>query len=147
MLSLDSSETPFLYRRSEVPKAKVCRIFFFFSFENVWILYNMKSFVVNDLQFSYYVTIRVVLSLPPSRFVSRNWNMWEVENFKDTSVNIHSRLAGVNSKYVPFICKYNPYPTAFPYGNGMVLHFYQQQESSTTKTVHKVINKGLKTYV
>ena len=41
----------------------------------------------------------------------------------------------------------NPYPTAFPYGNGMVLHFYQQQESSTTKTVHKVINKGLKNYV
>ena len=42
---------------------------------------------------------------------------------------------------------FNPYPTAFPYGNGMVLHFYQQQESSTTKTVHKVINKGLKTYI
>ena len=41
----------------------------------------------------------------------------------------------------------NPYPTAFPYGNGMVLHFYQQQESSTTKTVHKVINKGLRAYV
>ena len=41
----------------------------------------------------------------------------------------------------------NPYPTAFPYGNGMVLHFYQEQESSTTKTVHKVINKGLKAYV
>ena len=41
----------------------------------------------------------------------------------------------------------NPYPTAFPYGNSMVLHFYQQQESSTTKTVHKVINKGLKAYV
>ena len=40
-----------------------------------------------------------------------------------------------------------PYPTAFPYGNGMVLHFYQQQESSTTKTVHKVINKGLKAEV
>ena len=40
-----------------------------------------------------------------------------------------------------------PYPTAFPYGNGMVLHFYQQQESSTTKTVHKVINKRLKAYV
>ena len=46
-----------------------------------------------------------------------------------------------------YISLYNPYPTAFPYGNGMVLHFYQQQESSTTKTVHKVINKGLKTYV
>ena len=41
----------------------------------------------------------------------------------------------------------NPYPTAFPYGNGMVLYFYQQQESSMTKTVHKVINKGLKAYV
>ena len=41
----------------------------------------------------------------------------------------------------------NPYPTAFPYGNGIVLHFYQQQESSTTKTVHRVINKGLKAYV
>ena len=41
----------------------------------------------------------------------------------------------------------NPYPTAFPYGNGTVLHFYQQQESSTTKTVHKVIKKGLKAYV
>ena len=45
------------------------------------------------------------------------------------------------------IYEVNPYPTAFPYGNGMVLHFYQQQESSTTKTVHRVINKGLKTYV
>ena len=43
--------------------------------------------------------------------------------------------------------KFNPYPTAFLYGNGMVLHFYQQQESSTTKTVHKVIKKGLKAYV
>ena len=49
--------------------------------------------------------------------------------------------------YFPFILIINPYPTAFPYGNGMVLHFYQQQESSTTKTVHKVINKGLKAYV
>ena len=47
----------------------------------------------------------------------------------------------------PYNKYYNPYPTAFPYGNVMVLHFYQQQESSTTKTVHKVINKGLKTYV
>ena len=53
-------------------------------------------------------------------------------------------LKGTNDLLVPII---NPYPTAFPYGNGMVLHFYQQQESSTTKTVHKVINKGLKAYV
>ena len=42
---------------------------------------------------------------------------------------------------------FNPYPTAFPYGNGTVLHFYLQQGSSTTKTVHRVINKGLKAYV
>ena len=48
---------------------------------------------------------------------------------------------------MPQTRSYNPYPMAFPYGNGMVLHFYQQQEGSTTKTVHKVINKGLKTYV
>ena len=57
----------------------------------------------------------------------------------------------VRTKNVPVVIgalgTINPYPTAFPYGNGMVLHFYQQQESSTTKTVHKVINKGLKTYV
>ena len=52
-----------------------------------------------------------------------------------------SRSCPPSSAYI------NPYPTAFPYGNGMVLHFYQLQESSTTKTVHKVINKGLKTYV
>ena len=54
------------------------------------------------------------------------------------------------SERIEIIClssRINPYPTAFPYGNGMVLHFYQQQESSTNKTVHKVINKGLKTYV
>ena len=52
-------------------------------------------------------------------------------------------LCGQNVEFV----NVNPYPTAFPYGNGMVLHFYQQQESSTTKTVHKIINKGLKAYV
>ena len=50
-------------------------------------------------------------------------------------------------KLVDLNSVFNPYPTAFQYGNGMVLHFYQQQESSTTKTVHKVINKGLKAYV
>ena len=59
-------------------------------------------------------------------------------------LNTEKKISGRNS------CPYRnniPYPTAFPYGNGMVLHFYQQQESSTTKTVHKVINRGLKTYV
>ena len=53
----------------------------------------------------------------------------------------------VNKCTSSFPCFLNPYPTAFPYGNGMVLHFYQQQESSTTKNVHKVINRGLKTNV
>ena len=56
-------------------------------------------------------------------------------------------VAGFQIAVIPSVPNINPYPTAFPYGNGMVLHFYQQQESSTTKTVHKVINKRLKTYV
>ena len=60
-------------------------------------------------------------------------------------MTIYSKGKEVNAIVATY--KYNPYPTAFPYGNGMVLHFYQQQESSTTKTVHKVINKGLKAYV
>ena len=61
---------------------------------------------------------------------------WQFKNgLQKTQILLYTRL------------QFNPYPTAFPYGNGMVLHFYQQQESSTTKTVHKVINKGLKTYV
>jgi len=59
------------------------------------------------------------------------------------------RIVWVYGDFSPILCMgiFNPYPTAFPYGNGMVLHFYQQQESSTTKIVHNVINKGLKTYV
>ena len=56
-------------------------------------------------------------------------------------------IVSAHGKTKAYLHRFNPYPTAFPYGNGMVLHFYQQQESSTTKTVHKVINKGLKTYV
>ena len=64
--------------------------------------------------------------------------------WKDIKVNSMYKIKSALGKSVYFI---NPYPTAFPYGNGMVLHFYQQQERSTTKTVHKGINKGLKTYV
>ena len=59
----------------------------------------------------------------------------------------HRRSNDINDNVNALDIFINPYPTAFPYGNGMVPHFYQQQESSTTKTVHKVINKGLKTYV
>ena len=73
---------------------------------------------------------------------------------KETSVHIlceSEALASLRQVYLGsfFLVPedINPYPTTFPYGNGMVLHFYQQQESSTTKTVHKVINKGLKAYV
>ena len=65
------------------------------------------------------------------------WENW----VKEREGNCH-----VQKSYVLMLAII-PYPTAFPYGNGMVLHFYQQQESSTTKTVHKVINKGLKAYV
>ena len=64
--------------------------------------------------------------------------------------SFHACMDSGGGLFGAFIAKcdlINPYPTAFPYGNGMVLHFYQQQESSTTKTVHKVINKGLKAYV
>ena len=57
----------------------------------------------------------------------------------------HMQIVIISTHFM--LADLNPYPTAFPYGNGMVLHFYQQQESSTNKTVHKVINKGLKTYV
>ena len=62
------------------------------------------------------------------------------------SDNVTGKVS-VSNPLIPLIHKVSeaniPYPTAFPYGNGMVLHFYQQQESSTTKTVHRVINKGL----
>ena len=61
--------------------------------------------------------------------------------------NLHKTYKYVGLFHCASLVCNNPYPTAFPYGSGMVLHFYQQQESSTTKTVHKVINKGLKTYV
>ena len=62
------------------------------------------------------------------------------------NVSAHNQVDSVLNKRC-YVLHLNPYPTAFPYGNGMVLHFYQQQESSTTKTVHKVINKRLKAYV
>ena len=76
-------------------------------------------------------------------------------------INVHFDAIGqlliIYSVFVKYLRKWEhneavhqlfiPYPTAFPYGNGMVLHFYQLQESSTNKTVHKVINRGLKTYV
>ena len=76
--------------------------------------------------------------LSPSLVQSQNFQLTYILHFSEEG---SSKPLGDFNIYI------NPYPTAFPYGNGMVLHFYQQQESSTTKTVHKVINKGLKTYV
>ena len=71
--------------------------------------------------------------------------LWTVNiNYSSVDCTVAALLTW-NFVFSPMLL--NPYPTAFPYGNGMVLHFYQQQEGSTTKTVHKVINKGLKTYV
>ena len=84
-------------------------------------------------------------------------NLWEgqkplLHSNRSEVLLIFCTSAGISSvntyfSTIKFLHDINPYPTAFPYGNGMVLHFYQQQESSTTKTVHKVINKGLKAYV
>ena len=89
------------------------------------------------------------------QFRSAEW----VNGFGFPKVLVNKLRTKINVNYIeraipypevntlPVIKCINPYPTAFPYGNGMVLHFYQQQESSTTKTVHKVIYKGLKAYV
>ena len=73
---------------------------------------------------------------------TKNESLIQIKQQPTFSMNTSSSIAPLIPKV-----SINPYPTAFPYGNGMVLHFYQQQDSSTTKTVHKVINKGLKTYV
>ena len=79
----------------------------------------------------------------------RDTKLYFVNSIYRTNVHeISSHYYCIKKNYIFSVgCYYNPYPTAFPYGNGMVLHFYQQQESSTTKTVHKVINKGHETYV
>ena len=95
----------------------------------LWAVRPVQSFSASTLRF--YLGAQL-LRLPCSY-----WVLVRVVNRSGRSAN--SSLS--TDVYV------NLYPTAFPYGNGMVLHFYQQQESSTTKTVHKVINRGLKTYV
>ena len=97
----------------------------------------------------------VVLSLPcPDHFISVSCRCLYVTLIVSASVlwarvygNETCRMRPERTHVRTFTKWINPYPTAFPYGNGMVLHFYKQQESSTTITVHKVINKGLKTYV
>ena len=87
------------------------------------------------------IPIGIILISTISRYIpsltDRNYDMFQPNQLPSSQFQI----------LINILESINPYPTAFPYGNGMVLHFYQQQESSTTKTVHKVINKGLKAYV
>ena len=84
-----------------------------------------------------------------NRSVVRSKLIWIVHSasIMTTVASLNHRNAYKRYRNLANLIRINPYPTAFPYGNGMVLHFYQQQESSTTKTVHKVINRGLKAYV
>ena len=87
--------------------------------------------------------IKVQHSLPAVRSSAQlHYIQLRVAYSKPGNCGCHLEVSSLSSHPM-----FNPYPTAFPYGNGMVLHFYQQQESSTTKTVHKVINKGLKANV
>ena len=133
--------------------------------ENVYIrclsvsIFVCRNIKCNTLYIIYYITEACAIQLDSTYneigiltiYISPRGNF---TNFLNRLDLILQKL--YSSKYSIIICgdvnvycliDINPYPTAFPYGNGMVLHFYQQQESSTTKTVHKVINKGLKTYV
>ena len=111
--------------------------------------YSLWWIIMRDLETSR--MRRPQLSLSCSAIGPKTWNFIEfhlvgVTVFhEDGWMDRHEEANTFHSCLVKV--PINPYPTAFPYGNGMVLHFYQQQESSTTKTVHKVINKGLKTYV
>jgi hypothetical protein len=86
-------------------------------------------------QFQNTIIIFIILSVRKEHIGSK------LMDFQDFFIRNFSKFCRENLRFI------NPYPTAFPYGNGMVLHFYQQQESSTSKTVHKFINKRLKTYV
>ena len=96
------------------------------------------NFRARDLQQPYHVRHRTVPSKWQKKFVPQHRSI----------AILHHSVTSEKCLYPhQLFWQNNPYPTAFPYGNGMVLHFYQQQESSTTKTVHKVINSGLKTYV
>ena len=103
----------------------------------LWVQWAARHFVFVHSAYTYIQVYRYhfrgnhnVWSDILSLFVSLNTNQMQTYYLKYTS-----------GRHI------NPYRTAFPYGNGMVLHFYQQQESSTTKTIHRVINKGLKAYV
>ena len=156
-----------------VSKLKRCTTTAVQFFDAVWILNNKLSFKLSF--FCHGSTALVGLSLPYEVSCSTSDTLHSValfwksvplpDNTKDSQLtDVHARGGIRNCNHTTraaadpraatgigfTLGKSNliiPYPTAFPYGNGMVLHFYQQQESSTTKTVHKVINRGIKTYV
>ena len=51
-------------------------------------------------------------------------------HYKQVTVSgLHLYSHYLNIHYVTSFI--NPYPTAFPYGNGMVLHFYQHNQNCT----------------
>ena len=125
-------------------------------FSSIWWTAHIMTLVIMKLSraFYYFPPVRVSYYSQPlllkhhtSMFFLK-WHTTAWRNVADVCPQLfHICQFPRQTKMCTTTFAFNPYPTAFPYGNGMVLHFYQQQESSTTKTVHKVINKGLKTYV
>ena len=113
-----------------------------------WWWWQYSSPILHDVTFQktavFQVTAMKTSTTTNSIFLTQiNNKFWSgnIPLYNDNYTELLNVLRGPSGEFL------NPYPTAFPYGNGMVLHFYQQQESSTAKTVHKVINKGLKAYV
>ena len=113
----------------------------------VFIMWTGTSFMVDVLTCRHVTTGHRLRSNVRPCEISDVQSSWASGLSPKTSVLYCSEGTWSSPENCPFLSFFNPYPTAFPYGNGMVLHFYQQQESSMTKTVHRVINKGLKTYV
>ena len=120
----------------QVPKIMVCSTVF------CTILFVRSWRVISLVQLHSYHLLAFLLNLT---IISQQVLEWWLQTLDSPLIACHSyhhhQQQQQQQQHI------NPYPTVFPYGNGMVLHFYQQQESSTTKAVHKVINKGLKAYV
>ena len=122
-----------------------------YAFSPLYINHHISLHEGYNFQCSRWHTVPIQTQDNPAHKVTALHNLFqgntctEIFNFMHGHKVIHFLTFGgpciVTPSYI------NPYPMAFPYGNGMVLHFYQQQESSTTKTVHRVINKRLKAYV
>ena len=79
-----------------------------------------------------------------SKMVWKNKMYWRGDTLKCVGRELEEEKEQKDEDNNDITRVFNPYPTAFPYGNGMVLHFYQQQESSTTKTVTKSLTRDIK---